>query len=379
MIEINPVELAQALIRCPSVTPEDAGAQQVLVDALTPLGFDCKNLPFGNIRNLYARFGTGTPHFCFCGHTDVVPVGDETRWTYPPFAAQIHDGLLYGRGAADMKSNIAAFAAATALFLSESHDFNGSISFLITGDEEAEAVNGTVKVLAWMKENGEIPDACLIGEPTSPNALGDEIKVGRRGSISGEITVTGKQGHTGYPHLADNPLPRLARMVDALASHKFDDGTEFFEPSALSITTIDVGNPADNVIPGKGRAKFNMRFNDLWSAKKLENEIRAILDKVTPDYEIRFWSNAESFITRPGPLSEITSAAVQAVTGRKPRLSTAGGTSDARFVANYCPEIECGLVGKTCHQVDEHVAVADIEKLAQIYAEILRRYFAAAG
>ena len=376
MTDINPVELSQALIRCASITPADEGAQQVLVDALTPLGFQCETLQFENIKNTFLRLGDNGPHFCFCGHTDVVPVGDESRWTHPPFGAEIVDGILYGRGAADMKSNIAAFAAGTAMFLDENPEFAGSISFLITGDEEAEAINGTVKVLEWMHETGQIPDACLIGEPTNPNALGDEIKVGRRGSISGEITVTGKQGHTGYPHLADNPLPRLARLVDALASHTFDDGTAFFEPSALSITTIDVGNTADNIIPGKGMAKFNMRFNDLWSAKKLEGEIKSILDTVTTDYEITFWSNAESFITQPGALSDIVSAAVESVTGRTPKLSTAGGTSDARFVAQYCPEIECGLVGKTCHQIDEHVAVSDIEKLSEIYAEVLRRYFA---
>jgi succinyl-diaminopimelate desuccinylase len=372
---INAVNLSQDLIKCPSVTPKDEGAQQILIDHLNKLGFECHELKFGNILNFFARKGTKSPHFCFCGHTDVVPAGDPENWRFDPFSGTIDNGILYGRGAVDMKSNIAAFISALSIYMEEKSELNGSISLLITGDEEAEAINGTVRVLEWMKQTNNIPDACLVGEPTNPNQLGDEVKIGRRGSISGQITVTGKQGHTGYPHLADNPIPKLVKLVDALANHKFDEGSSYFEPSALSITTIDVGNPADNVIPEKGSAKFNMRFNDHWSAKSLEKEIKRILDEVSKDYQINFWSNAESFITEPGPLSETVINSVKTITGKTPRLSTAGGTSDARFISNYCPVIECGLVGKTCHQTNEHTPVKDIETLVLIYKDILHQFF----
>jgi succinyl-diaminopimelate desuccinylase len=304
---IDPIKLTQDLIRCPSVTPKDEGAQEHLIKALKHLGFECHTLKFGDVLNFFARRGTEKPHFCFCGHTDVVPPGNEDSWTYPPFDALLVDNKIFGRGAVDMKSNIAAFIGALDNFLKENKTFSGSISLLITGDEEAEAINGTVKVLEWMESTNNLPDVCLVGEPTNPKNLGEEIKIGRRGSLTGEITVSGKQGHTGYPHLANNPIPVLAKLVDHLASYSFDEGTEFFQPSVLSFTTIDVGNSADNVIPEKGSAKFNIRFNDLWSAKTLEEKIIKILNEVSTDYEIKFWSNAESFITKPGPLSDLVS------------------------------------------------------------------------
>lgn len=375
MNNIDPVKLTQDLIRCPSVTPKDEGAQDHLIKALKSLGFECHILKFGDVLNFFARRGTTSPHFCFCGHTDVVPSGDEESWTYPPFDALIVDNKIYGRGAVDMKSNIASFVSALSLFLKDNENFSGSISLLITGDEEAEAVNGTAKVLEWMKSTDNIPDVCLVGEPTSPKTLGEEIKIGRRGSLTGQIIVRGKQGHTGYPHLADNPIPKMAKLVDHLSSHMFDNGTEYFQPSALSFTTIDVGNKADNVIPEKVSAKFNIRFNDKWSAKTLQDKIVKILNEVALSYEIEFWSNAESFITKPGTLSDLVSSSVEKITGKKPKLSTAGGTSDARFVVNYSPVIECGLVGATCHQVDEHVDIDDIVALRDIYQLILKQYF----
>lgn len=369
------VALAQALIRCPSVTPHDAGAQDVLIDSLKPLGFTVFDASAGDVRNSFFRLGDGGPHLCFCGHTDVVPAGNEQSWTYPPFAADLHGGRLYGRGASDMKGGIACFVSALSRFLQRGA-FKGSVSLLITGDEEGAAVNGTAKALEWMAENGHIPDAALVGEPTNPNALGDEIKIGRRGSLTGVLTVTGKQGHVAYPHLADNPLPRLARMLAALSAFTFDAGTAHFPPTNLELTTIDTGNVADNVIPEKAVARFNVRFNDLWTAKSLAAKITGILDETRGAYAVQFSSNAESFLTPPGPLSLLVADAVKAVTGRAPDLSTKGGTSDARFVQAYCPVVECGLVNKTIHQIDEYAALEDIENLTQIYLRILEGYFA---
>ena len=374
---IDPIELAQTLIRCPSVTPADAGAQGVLKNVLTPMGFTCTDLPFGDIVNLHARLGDGGPHLCFSGHTDVVPTGDETRWTDPPFAAVVRDGILYGRGAADMKGNIAAVIAAIDSYIRTHGKPKGSISVIITGDEEAQAINGTVKILQWMGENGHVPDAAIVVEPTNPDVLGQEIKLGRRGSLTGRLTVRGTQGHTAYPARADNPLPRLVNDLDALATHVFDDGTEFFQPTNLQITTIDVGNPASNVIPGEGRATFNVRFNSLWSAKTLEEHIRHILDNVAPGYELATESNAESFITQPGTLTNLMQNAVAEVTGRTPALTTTGGTSDARFVQLYCPVVEFGLINKTIHKIDECAAVADIEALTVIYRRVIEEFFAA--
>lgn len=370
----DPVALAQKLIACPSVTPYDVGAQDVLAEALIPLGFTAYDVTSGETRNTFFRLGDKGPHFCFCGHTDVVPPGDEASWSHPPFAAKIHDGLLYGRGAADMKGSIACFVAALTQYLANDAP-KGSISLLITGDEEGEATDGTIKVLEWMQASGHVPDAALVGEPTNPNTLGEEIKIGRRGSLSGVITVTGKQGHVAYPHLADNPLPKLVKLLDVLASHSFDQGSEFFPPTNLELTSIDTGNKADNVIPQKASARFNVRFNDRWSAKSLEQKIAELLSATGLAYESRFSSNAESFITAPGALTDLVSDAVKEATGRTPELSTKGGTSDARFVSRYCPVVEFGLINKTIHQIDEHVVVDDLYKLTAIYRKILEKYF----
>ncbi len=363
------VALTQNLIRCPSVTPVDAGAQKVLIDILEPLGFVCTTLRFGRVENFFARRGTVGPHLCFAGHTDVVPPGGESLWSSPPFAAAIIDDSIIGRGAADMKGNIAAFVAAVAAC-----DGPGSVSLLITGDEEGPAVDGTVKVLAWMQENGHIPDACIVGEPTNPEALGDEIKIGRRGSLSGALRVYGVQGHVAYPERADNPIPRLAQMIDILSSAEFDQGSEFFGPTTLQVTDIQVGNTAGNVIPASAAASFNVRFNDLWTAESLEQEIRLLLDIVGGDYSIDFTCGAVSFMTAPGPFTDLVVAAVRDVTGRTPRLTTGGGTSDARFIRQYCPVVECGLINKTIHKVDESVRIADLECLEKIYARIIRSW-----
>lgn len=375
MTLIDPVALTQALVRCPSITPEDAGAQDVIHDALNALGFSCHDLPFGNIRNLFARQGNEGPHLCFCGHTDVVPPGDNAQWSHDPFSATIWDGKIIGRGTADMKANIAAFISATSRFLRERRPFKGSISFLITGDEEAEAVNGTVRVLEWMKENSHLADFYLVGEPSNPEAIGDEIKIGRRGSLTGALTVHGVQGHVAYPDRADNPLPKLVKLLSALESHKFDRGTEHFPATNLEIVNIDVGNKADNVIPARGCARFNIRFNDLWTAETLDKKLREILDATGIGYELTTTSHAASFITKPGKLTDLVSNAVREVTGRTPKLSTAGGTSDARFAAAYGPVVEFGLINKTIHKVDEYVMVKDLQILTEIYQQILENYF----
>lgn len=372
----DPVDIAATLIRFPSVTPEDAGAQDALRAFLEPLGFLCTDLPFGNIRNLFARLGRAGPHFCFCGHTDVVPAGDETAWTHPPFAGIVADGFLYGRGASDMKGNIAAFVAALSSYLGKRGAPGGSVSLLITGDEEAEAVNGTVRVLEWMQANGQLADDYLVGEPSNPEALGDEIKIGRRGSLTGTLTVSGVQGHVAYPERADNPLPRLVRLLSALDGHVFDTGSAHFPATNLEITTVDVGNRADNVIPMKGAAKFNVRFNDRWTAATLEREIRARLDAENVTYGLACSSNAESFVTAPGPLTALVVGAVERATGRRPALTTGGGTSDARFVAPYGPVVEFGLTNATIHKVDERANVDDLRLLAQIYETVLEDYFA---
>ncbi len=376
---VDVIELTKALIACPSVTPKDAGAQALLVKELETLGFQCWSLPFGEgdarVENLFARLGTEAPHICYAGHTDVVPAGDEAAWTHGAFNPVIEDGYLYGRGASDMKGSVAAFVAAVSAYLKD-HKPKGSISLLITGDEEAEAINGTVKVLEWMAENGHTPDVALVGEPTNPNHLGQEIKIGRRGSLNGTITVTGTQGHVAYQHLADNPLPRLVKIVDALASHVFDEGTAFFDPTNLEITTIDVGNKASNVIPQSGKAVFNVRFNDQWSKSTLSHKIVEIIEGVTDNYRIEFEGNAESFITRPSGWTDIVRDAVSEITGKTPAYTTTGGTSDARFVVNYCPVIECGAVNDTIHQINERARVIDLEDLTKIYEQILVRYFA---
>ena len=385
----DPIALAQALIRCPSVTPEDAGALGVLGTALDGLGFACHRLRFEDIdtpdvENLYARIGNAGRNFCFAGHTDVVPVGDGDDWSRDPFSGAVIDGMLHGRGAADMKSAIAAFVAAVDQ-LTKTHGNPdswaepGSISLLITGDEEGPAVNGTRKVLEWLAERGENLDACLVGEPTNPDALGDMIKIGRRGSTTGDLIVRGIQGHTAYPHLADNPIHHMVRMLNALTAAPLDEGTAHFQPSTLQLTTVDVGNPANNVIPATVRATFNIRFNDLHSSDSLAAWAGETFDAALGDsgatYALSFRVTGEAFLTPPGDLSAAISAAIETATGRVPELSTTGGTSDARFIKEYCPVAEFGLVGQTMHKVDEHVATDDIVKLTAIYLSVLETYF----
>ena len=385
---VDTIKLAQDLIRRPSVTPADEGALDVLEACLDGLGFTCHRLPFGEgaegpgarVDNLYARLGDGSPNFCFAGHTDVVPTGELDGWSVDPFGAEVTDGVLYGRGASDMKGAIASFVAAVAGFLQDrGRDFGGSISFLITGDEEGEAVNGTTKVLDWLAEKGETLDMCLVGEPTNPEALGDMIKIGRRGSLTGRVTVHGVQGHTAYPHLADNPVHRLVKMLDAITGPPLDNGTEHFQPSTLQVSTVDVGNTASNVIPGTARATFNARFNDSWSGAALEAWVREQFDGAIGTggrYALDVRVSGESFICPPGPLSDAIAAAAEAELGRRPELSTTGGTSDARFIHKYCAVAEFGAVGKTMHKVDEQQAVADLEALSRIYRRVLDRIFA---
>jgi len=378
---IDPVELTQALIQCPSVTPEDAGALGVLEDALKPLGFACHRLPFSqdgtpDVDNLYARLGTSGPHLCFAGHTDVVPVGDEAAWTHPPFGAEIHNGTLYGRGAVDMKAAIACFASATARYLGEQGDtFGGSISFLITGDEEGPAINGTVKMLDWMANQGERMDACIVGEPTNTDTLGETIKIGRRGSLNGYLTQHGTQGHVAYPHHADNPVPKLVKLLSTLTAEPLDQGTDHFQPSNLEVTTVDVGNTATNVIPQTAHAVFNVRFNDTYSSETLMAHLRARLNANGDNFDLNFAVSGESFLTPPGLLSDIMSAAITKITGLVPELSTSGGTSDARFIKDHCPVAEFGLMNPTAHKVDECASVEDIRKLTDIYFEMISKYF----
>jgi succinyl-diaminopimelate desuccinylase len=379
----DPIALTQALIRCESVTPKDAGALAVLQDALTPAGFACHRMTFSEpgfaaVDNLYARLGTGAPNLCFAGHTDVVPAGDEAAWTAPPFAAEIRNGVLYGRGAVDMKGEIACFVAAALRYLGGGNP-KGSISLLITGDEEGDSVNGTIKVLDWLKARGETIDACVVGEPSSQKAVGDEIKIGRRGSLNGDLVVEGKQGHAAYPHIADNPIPKLARIIDRLAALKLDDGTAHFEPSHVAVTVISVPNTATNVIPGQARARFNIRYNDAHTRPKMEAQIRACCAaaaaEVGAKFTLTFSGTGDVFLTQPGPLVETMIGAVREVTGHTPKLTTTGGTSDARFIKDFCPVVEFGLVNATIHQVDERVPTADLETLTRIYERFIAAYF----
>lgn len=382
---MDPVDLAQALIRCPSVTPADEGAMDVLQSALEELGFTCHRLPFatGNapkVQNLYARIGDSAPNFCFAGHTDVVPVGDANEWSVDPFAAEIKGDRLYGRGASDMKTAIAGFAAAAARFLeSRDNGFPGSISLLITGDEEGEAVNGTVKVLEWLKEKGEVLDACLVGEPTNPETLGDMIKIGRRGSMTAFLTVHGASGHAAYPHLADNPVERLVKMLSAVLDKPLDDGTEHFQPSTAVVTTIDVGNPVANVIPARAEARINVRFNDLHTGAGVGTLLRQRLDDIGGDYDLDARVSGESFLFPPGPLSNLVAGAVEKATGKRPEFSTAGGTSDARFIKDHCPVCEYGMTNQTAHKADENTLVSDIQLLSDIYQSVLDGFFADPG
>jgi succinyl-diaminopimelate desuccinylase len=377
---LDPAALAAALIRRPSVTPKDEGALELVAAALEQLGFDCHSLVFGDIHNLYARRGDGRPNLCFAGHTDVVPTGAAEAWSFDPFSANLRDGALCGRGAVDMKGAIAAFITAVERFLNErggerEQDFAGSISLLITGDEEGDAINGTRRVLDWLKERGERIDACLVGEPTSAQSLGDMIKIGRRGSMTGRLTVHGVQGHTAYPHLADNAAHRLVAMLHALTTAELDSGSEHFQPSTLQVSTIDIGNPATNVIPAAARAVFNIRFNDCWTSEKLGRWLRRRLDEVGGRYTLDISVSGEAFVVAPGMLSDCLAEAIRRVTGRTPELSTTGGTSDARFIRAHCPVAEFGLVGLTMHKVDERVELSDLAALTEIYQTFLDLFF----
>ena len=381
MSPTDPARLTADLIRCPSVTPEEGGALELLEQLLSAAGFDCARADRGGISNLFARWGAKghARTFGFNGHTDVVPVGDEAAWTVDPFGAEEKDGILYGRGATDMKSGVAAFAAAAIDFVQTTPP-DGAVILTITGDEEGDALDGTTALLDYMQEQGEAMSVCLVGEPTCPNTMGEMIKIGRRGSLSAWFTVTGKQGHSAYPHRANNPLSAMARLMDRLASHELDQGTEHFDASTLAVVTIDTGNPATNVIPAQSRATVNIRFNDAHSGASLTEWLRAEADKVEAEFgttiDMQVKISGESFITPPGALSDLVSTAVAAETGVTPELSTTGGTSDARFVKSHCPVVEFGLVGKTMHQVDENVEIAQIHQLKAIYSRILKDYFA---
>lgn len=377
---IDPVALTSDLVRCPSVTPEEGGALELLQELLGAAGFICMRVDRGGVSNLFARWGEkgAARTFGFNGHTDVVPVGDEAAWSHPPFGAVIEDGYLYGRGSTDMKSGVAAFAAAAVDFVRETPP-DGAVILTITGDEEGDAFDGTVALLDWMDAQGEAMDVCLVGEPTSPNEMGEAIKIGRRGSMTAWITVTGKQGHAAYPHLANNPMSPLARLMDIYASHSLDEGTDHFDASTLAVVSLRTDNTATNVIPAKGHATVNIRFNDSHSGASisewLRTEAAAVAKVFGVEIEMEIKISGESFLTPPGPLSEMVSAAVQAETNRVPELSTSGGTSDARFVKDHCPVVECGLVGKRMHAVDERVEIAQVHQLKTIYGRILRSYF----
>ena len=384
------LSIARDLVRCPSVTPADAGALGVLENLLKAAGFDVQRVTFSepgtaDIDNLFARIGTSAPHIAFAGHTDVVPPGDESAWSHGAFSGDVKDGFLYGRGTVDMKGGIACGVAAVLEYLAANggqpgKDGKGSISFVITGDEEDIAVNGTVKLMQWAAARGEKFDHCIVGEPSNVAEMGDTIKIGRRGSQSGTLYVDGVQGHVAYPHRASNPIPDIAALITALVGEPLDNGNAQFQPSNLEFTSVDVGNTASNVIPGQARAKLNIRFNDHHTQETLRALVEARLEKAAGN-RIRAriaWepSNADAFVTKPGPFTDLVVAAIEDVTGRRPDLNTGGGTSDARFIKNYCPVIEFGLVGQTMHQIDERTPVSDLEKLTMIYRGVLDRYFA---
>jgi succinyl-diaminopimelate desuccinylase len=383
---LSALSIARDLLRCASVTPADAGALGVLENVLKAAGFEVHRVTFGepgtaDIDNLYARIGDGAPHITFAGHTDVVPPGDESAWSHGAFSGDVKDGFLYGRGAVDMKGGIACSVAAVLDYLADNGGkAKGSISFLITGDEEDISVNGTIKLLQWVASRGEKFDHCVLGEPSNVEVLGDCIKVGRRGSQSGTLYVDGIQGHVAYPHRAANPVPDISRLIVALSDEPLDHGSAQFQASNLEFTSVDVGNTASNVIPGQARAKFNIRFNDLHTQETLRELVEQRLAKAAGN-RVRahiVWepSNSNVFVTKPGAFTDLAVAAIEEVTGRRPELSTSGGTSDARFIASYCPVIEFGLVGQTMHQIDERTPIADLEKLTKIYRGILDRYFA---
>jgi succinyl-diaminopimelate desuccinylase len=387
------LSIARDLIRCPSVTPADAGALEVLERALTAAGFTCHRVTFtepgtADVDNLYARIGTEGPHITFAGHTDVVPPGDESAWSVGAFSGEVKDGVLHGRGAVDMKGGIACSVAAVLEHLAAhggkprsdgQESGSGSISFLITGDEEDVSINGTLKLLKWAAERGEKFDHCVLGEPSNVETLGDTIKVGRRGSQSGTLYVDGMQGHVAYPHRAANPVPDISRLIVAISDEPLDHGSAQFQPSNLEFVSVDVGNKAFNVIPGEARARFNIRYNDNHTQASLRDLVEARLAKACGNrIKARIvWepSNSNVFVTKPGPFTDLAVSAIEEVTGRKPELSTSGGTSDARFISSYCPVIEFGLVGQTMHQIDERVPVKDLETLTRVYRGILTRYF----
>ncbi len=378
------LDIAQALIRCPSITPRDKGVIRTLAGFLQPAGFVLHRHVFSeddtpDVGNLFATIGSGSPHLVFAGHTDVVPPGDVTLWRFAPFAAEIADGRLWGRGACDMKGGVAAFAAAALEFVAAGGLKRGTLSFLITNDEEGPAINGTVKLLAWAKDEGIVFDDCIVGEPTNPKRLGEMVKIGRRGSLSGDISVKGVQGHSAYPQQANNPIPILARIVTALSDTPLDNGTDAFDPTRLVVTSVDVGNAARNVIPGGARARFNVRFNDTWTPETLTARIREIATEAAGDTPIEIAMqpcNSLAFRTQRGPFTDLVGEAIRAETGLTPELSTSGGTSDARFISQYCRVLEFGLVGETIHAVDENCRLDDLDTLTRCYRRILDRYFA---
>ena len=381
---LDPVALTSALVRCRSITPAEAGTLDLLGRVLEEIGFKVDRVPLQaegteRVDNLFARLGDSGPHLAFAGHVDVVPPGDTDAWKHDPFGGEVQDGFLYGRGAADMKSGIACFvAAAAAYFARHGKPERGSVSLILTGDEEGPATNGTQPLLRWMEENGHRPDACLVGEPTSVDRNGDMMKVGRRGSANGWLVVEGRQGHTAYPHRADNPAHRIVHMLERILASPIDAGTAFFEPSNLQLTTIDIGNPSGNVIPAEASARFNIRYNDLQDRDRLEAWLRAHCDAVGGPYTLELTSSGDAFLTPPGPFTDLVAGAAEASLGVQPEASTSGGTSDARFIKQYCPVVELGLVGKTMHQVDERVTTADILSLTRCYQTILERWFASA-
>ena len=378
---INAIDLTSKLIRCESITPKSAGAIELLISYLEPLGFKCEKINFGEgiekVENLYARFGTKGPNICFAGHVDVVPTGDIEKWSIDPFGGEIKQGKIWGRGAADMKSGIAAFLSSVSNFLSKEKDFEkiGSISFLITSDEEGKAINGTKKVVEWLEEKQEKITACIVGEPTNVSEMGDTIKVGRRGSFTGFLKVKGVQGHVGYPHLADNPINSLIKMLEPFVKIYLDEGTENFQPSSVMVTSVDVNNNASNVIPGEVSATFNIRFNNLHTINSLKAMLKNQFNKITQNYEFDYYCNAEPFLTSDEFLKTTIEKAIKSVVKINPKQSTSGGTSDARFISKICPVIEFGLVGKTMHKIDENVDVDDITKLVSIYSFFLSNYF----
>lgn len=382
---LDPVTHAQTLIRCRSVTPEQAGALDYIEKTLTFAGFKCTRLRFQTegmpeIDNLYARIGSGSPHLCFAGHIDVVPPGDLKAWKHPPFGGEIENGILYGRGAVDMKGGVAAMLAAALRHINDRNGkVNGAISFLITADEEGPAVDGTVKVVEWMQAHNEVPDHCLLGEPTSPDNLGDMIKIGRRGSLNGRLTVIGEQGHVAYPHLANNPLTGLVAVLKRYLDEPLDEGTENFAPSNLEVTSIDTGNPTTNVIPANATARFNVRFNDRYTGASLGEHLSVLTDEVLQDtglkHELVLEPSSEAFLSEPGTWVGMLVKATEDVCGLTPKLSTSGGTSDARFIVNLCPVVEFGLVNRTIHRVDEQVPLTHLHELTSIYQGFLRRYF----